>query len=107
MSVLRAGGFPVHRVRVPAAQDPEQKKGGDAAPIFERYQDLAAAMHRTFIAPRGTMFLWGCSCGRAEISREAGARYADLAAMKHVLDKATELYENLEGKPMTLEGDNP
>lgn len=103
--VLTAGGHAVHRVRAPEGAKEEPQRKTDLVAIIERYQDIAAHMHKTAIAPRGDKFLWGCSCGSYGIAHEPGRRSAELVAMKHTLDKAQEMYETLEGhKPGENDG---
>jgi hypothetical protein len=96
---LTAGGYPVHRVAKNGAPAPTRFVASpEPVSILERYQDLAAVLHRTAIAPRGELYLWGCTCGALGIVHEPGLRAAQLVSARHVLDKANEMYETLEGK---------
>lgn len=99
-SVFRAGGYPVHRI-IKGYRDvnEEAKPKGDTVPVAERYQDLAAHIHKTAVTPRGDLYIWACLCGAAGIVREQGLRSADLVCAKHVIDEAAKLHDRLEGEP--------
>jgi hypothetical protein len=98
-NVLRIGGNAVHRVAPRKPNEAATPPTSDQIPIIERYQDLAAAIHKTAIAPRADLFIWGCLCGAAGVVREPGLRQAELVALKHVLDEAQNLHDTLEGDP--------
>jgi hypothetical protein len=88
------------------AIDPEKAKP-DSVPIIERYQDVAAQLHRTAIAPRTDRYIMACSCGWAELSPVGGSGRASIICQQHVIDAAERLYEKLEGKRVdALEGMN-
>lgn len=97
MGSLTAGGYPVHRTRKGTPSTVSQNGTSDTVPISERYQDLAAHIHRTAVAPVGDTYIWGCVCGAASKVHEPGLRSADMAAMKHVIDEAAKLESRLEG----------
>jgi hypothetical protein len=103
MAVLRAGGHRIHhesalRPPLPAERDSALKP--DAVPIIERYQDLAAAIHRTAVAPRGDRFLWGCTCGKFNLTPQGSLAKAQLIAAQHVLEEAEAMFLLLEGHPI-------
>lgn len=96
--ILTAGGHPVHRVRGgrPLAEVPPSQRV-EAVPIVERYQDLAAAMHRTAVAPCGDRFLCGCVCGwYAKTQAGISSAAASLRAQQHVIDEAKVMFDLLE-----------
>ena len=99
-----ANGHSVHKV-VPLRRDgnEEGKPRADTVPIAERYQDLAAHIHRTAIAPRGDRYIWGCVCGAVGVVTDPGYANADLTARKHVIDEAAKLYDMLEGNNLNNE----
>jgi hypothetical protein len=96
---LTAGGFPVHRFRPRATDEAAGAKKAvvDPVAVIDRYQDAAAAIHRTFVVPRGDRFLVGCGCGwvmRTEPGMMAGR--VGVLAQQHVFDEAEKLYERME-----------
>ena len=84
--------------------DPD-KAPNDRVPIIERYQDVAAQIHRTAFAPRTDRFILACSCGWAEVSPVGGSGRASIICQQHVIEAAEKLYEKLEGKRIGAEGD--
>ncbi len=96
-SVLRAGGHRVHPFRQRPQQD--EKPPNDSVPVIERYQQVAAAQHRTFVVPRGTRFIYGCSCGMTQVSPVGMMPgRVSILAQEHILDEAEKLYQLLEGE---------
>ncbi len=85
--------------------DPDRQPN-DRVPIIERYQDVAAQLHRTAIAPRTDRYIMACSCGWAELSPVGGSGRASIICQQHVIEAAERLYEKLEGKRVdALEGE--
>lgn len=95
---LRAGGNRVHPFR--QRNEEIEKPLKDEVVIEQRYQEAAAFMHRTFVIPRGDRYIFGCSCGHAQVSAiGVMPGRVSILAQEHILDEADKLYKLLEGKP--------
>jgi hypothetical protein len=97
--VLTAGGNAVHRLRR-ATEGATQEPSPDTVPIIERYQDVAAFMHKVSVAPRADRFLIGCVCGWYTLSPVGSSGKASMIAQQHVLDAADDMYRVLEPEPI-------
>jgi hypothetical protein len=95
-----AGGHAVHRVRSSKPVGDEDSTP-DGVPFVERYQDLARLMHKTVMVPRGDRYVVGCLCGWFTLSHaNVGSAGAGLLGWTHVLEKAAEMMNTLEPKPL-------
>jgi hypothetical protein len=101
MNQRTAGGHPVHRVARPTSRpdEPEVRRHNDPVPAIERYQDIAAHMHRCAQTPRGDRYLIGCLCGFYTLTAGGtSSAAASLRAQEHVIGKAQEMMDILEPK---------